>query len=190
MCQDAYVDLVIGRHLSIDDALRLGTDLRNGVIFPLPEFQAEVVSLSIRLVNAVDNFVQNGTFVAGRSAVLTIEQVYYRYTAANKPPYGRLERYVRYANTPDNTFPPTSISWVLIADHLTDFSLEYRNVAGSALTGSPLSAANRDLVRSIFILMEGFDDAGPQGSPRTFQAETQVLVRNPSAGVLTALDLL
>ena len=120
----------------------------------------------------------NNTFVAGQSNVATIEQVYYRYTSSTQPPYGRLERYVRYANTPNNTFPPTSITWTLIADHITDFWLEYRDAGGNVLTGSPLSAANRAKVASVHILVEGFDSIGPQGLPQSFQAESQVLVRN------------
>ena len=120
----------------------------------------------------------NGTFVAGQSSVVTVEQVYYRYTPSTQPPYGLLERYVRYANSPSNTFPPTSVTWTVIADHLTDFWLEYRDASGSVLTGSPLSAANRANVDSIFMLVEAYDSVGAQGVPLTFEAESQVLLRN------------
>ena len=67
---------------------------------------------------------------------LTIEQVHLRYVASSQPPYGRIERYVRYANTPSNTFAPNDATWTVIAEHLTDFSLAYENAGGTALTGT------------------------------------------------------
>ncbi len=122
--------------------------------------------------------VTDAAFRAGESDVLTIEQVYYRYVTGSSPPYGHLERYVRYANTPDGAFPPVGATWTVVADHLTDFSLEYRDAAGNVLAGNPLSAANRALVSGVFMFIEGFDSVGPQAIPQVLQAETQVLVRN------------
>ncbi len=122
--------------------------------------------------------VSDATFRAGNSDVLTVEQVYYRYVTGAQPPYGHLERYVRYANTPDNAFPPAGATWTVLADHLTDFSLEYRDAAGNVLAGNPLSAADRAQVGSVFMFIEGFDSVGPQAIPQILQAESQVLVRN------------
>ena len=122
--------------------------------------------------------VSDATFRAGESDVLTIEQVYYRYVPVSQPPYGHLERYVRYANTPDNAFPPVGATWTVVADHLTDLSLEYRDAAGNVLTGNPLSAGDRALVSSVFMFIEGFDSVGPQAIPQVLQAESHVLVRN------------
>ena len=122
--------------------------------------------------------VTDATFRAGQSDVLTIEQVYYRYVSAAQPPYGSLERYVRYANTPDSAFPPVGAAWTVVADHLTDFSLEYRDAAGNVLMGNPLSAGDRALVSSVFMFIEGFDSVGPQAIPQVLQAESQILLRN------------
>ena len=66
----------------------------------------------------------NSTFTAGDSNVATIEQVYYRYIPGSQQPYGSLERFVRYGNSPSSVFPPTGASWTTVADHLTDFWLE------------------------------------------------------------------
>ena len=126
----------------------------------------------------VSSDVSDATFLAGNSDVLTVEQVYYRYVPDSSPPYGRLERYVRYANTPANAFPPVGVTWTVVADHLTDFVLEYRDATGNVLTGSPLSAGDRALVSSVFMFVEGFDTVGPQAIPQILQAESQVLVRN------------
>lgn len=122
--------------------------------------------------------VTDDTFVAGESEVLTIEQVYYRYVAQSQPPYGRLERHVRYANTPDDTFPPTGITWTVVADHLTDFWLEYRDAGGNAISGSPLSSAQRAQVRRVYFFVEGFDSVGPEAVSQIIQTESEVLVRN------------
>ena len=72
----------------------------------------------------------NATFNAGESAVATIEQVYYRYIPGSGPPYGSLVRHVRYDNSPDASFPPTGVSWTTVANHLTDFWLEYQDETG------------------------------------------------------------
>ena len=117
-------------------------------------------------------------FSAGVSNVYTIEQVYYRYVYSARPPYGRLERYVRYDNTPDDSFPPSSPTWTLIANHLTDFSIEYQTVDGNVLAGNPLSAANRGLVARIVFYLEGFDANGPTVGNRLVQIESAVLIRN------------
>ena len=122
--------------------------------------------------------VSNSTFRAGVSDVLTIEQVYYRYVADLARPYGRLERSVRYANTPDDVFPVVGATWAVVADHLTDFALEYRDAAGNVLAGNPLSADDRALVSTVFMYVEGFDSVGPQEITQILQAESQVLVRN------------
>ena len=122
--------------------------------------------------------VPSDTFRAGQSAVVTIEQVYYRYVVGSQPSYGRLERYVRYANTPSADFPPDGAQWAVVADHLTDFSFEYRDAAGNTLVGNPLSADNRALVSSVFMFIEGYDSVGPQQIAQLLQAESQVLVRN------------
>ena len=122
--------------------------------------------------------VNDATFRAGKSDVLTIEQVYYRYVPGSQPPYGRLEHHVRYANTPDSAFPPVGAAWTVVADHLTDFSLEYRDAAGNVLMGNPLSAGDRALVSSVFMFIEGFDSVGPQAIPQVLQAESQILLRN------------
>ncbi len=118
------------------------------------------------------------TFPGGLSEVFTVEQVYYRYVALSQPPYGRLERYVRYANTPDGTFPPGSVTWTVVADHLTDFSLGYRDAAGTVISGNPLSAADRALVQRIVFYLEGFESLGPTVGTELIQIESEVLIRN------------
>lgn len=120
----------------------------------------------------------NSTFTAGKSNVATIEQVYYRYVPGSQQPYGSLERYVRYGNSPSNAFPPTGVTWTTVADHLTDFWLEYQDESGTALTGSPLPVANRGAVRKIVLFIEGYDQIGPKGQPQLIQARSEILLRN------------
>lgn len=122
----------------------------------------------------------NATFTAGESNVATIEQVYYRYVPGSQQPYGSLERFVRYGNSPDGLFPPTGVSWTTVADHLTDFWLEYQDTTGATLIGSPLSMANRAAVHKIVLFVEGYDRIGPQGQPQLIQARSEILLRNRS----------
>lgn len=122
----------------------------------------------------------NSMFTAGQSNVATIEQVYYRYVPGSQQPYGSLERTVVYGNSPSGAFPPSGVSWTTVADHLTDFWLEYQNRAGTALTGSPLSLANRAAVHKIVLFIEGYDRVGPQGQPQLIQARSEILLRNQS----------
>lgn len=135
-------------------------------------------SVNVSEGSIVVSVVTNDTFLGGESDVLTIEQVYYRYVPRSQPPYGRLERYVRYANTPDNTFPPVWATWTLMADHLTDFWLEYRDGGGNVVSGSPLSAVQRAQVQRVAIFLEGFDSVGPQGISQSTQIESEIFVRN------------
>jgi prepilin-type N-terminal cleavage/methylation domain-containing protein len=120
------------------------------------------------------------TFEAGMSGVATVEQIYYRYIPDGRPPYGSIERYVRYGNDPDDSFPPSGATWTPVADHLTDFWLEYRDAADVPLTGSTLTANQRALVRKVVLFMEGYDRVGPDGHPQLIQVRSEVLVRNLS----------
>ena len=104
------------------------------------------------------------TFKAKESEVLSIEQIYYRYVARSQPPYGYLQRYVRYDNQPDNVFPPVGVTWSVVANHLTDFNLTYEDGGGP--------------VAKIIITMEGYNTAGPPGSVQLIRIESEVLVRN------------
>ena len=122
--------------------------------------------------------ITDGAFAAGTSEVVSIEQVYYRFVPRAEPPYGSLERYVRYANQPDAAFPPTTADWTVVADHLTDFWMEYRDFAGGSLTGSSLSAAQRSAVQNIVFLMGGYDRVGPQGKVQLVEMESRVRIRN------------
>lgn len=118
-------------------------------------------------------------FEAAKSEAATIEQVYYRYVASSSAPdYGRLERYVRYDNSPSNTFPPTGVTWDVVARQLTDFSLEFRDETGTLLTGSPLSQANREAVRRVVLFMEGYAQDGPNGVPQLLQIRSEIRPRN------------
>ena len=89
-----------------------------------------------------------------------------------------LQRYVRYANTPSNTFPPTGVTWTTVADHLIDFDLQYLDDAGTVISTGTLSATQRGAVRRIVFLLEGFNAVGPQGGTQTILLESEVLVRN------------
>jgi hypothetical protein len=122
--------------------------------------------------------VTDGAFAASTSELLSIEQVYYRYVARAVPPYGSLERHVRYGNQPDDTFPPSPADWTIVMDHLTDFWMEYRDFSDNVLVGDPLSAAQRESVASIVFLMEGYDRAGPQGKVQLVEVESRVRIRN------------
>ena len=122
--------------------------------------------------------VPDAAFEAGLAHVATVEQIYYRYLPSAQPPYGRLLRHVRYDNTPDNTFPPTGVTWVPVADHLTDFWMEYQDGSGTAITGSPMTVAQRAAIRRVAIFMEGYDKAGPDDPPQVIQVRSEVLVRN------------
>jgi prepilin-type N-terminal cleavage/methylation domain-containing protein len=122
--------------------------------------------------------VTNATFRAGESQAATIEQVYYRYLPGSQPPYGTLVRYVRYDNTPDVTFPPTGVTWTTVADHLTDFWLEYQDRHGTTLSSFPLSTADLWRVHKIIVFVEGYDQIGPQGQPQLVQARSEILLRN------------
>jgi len=124
--------------------------------------------------------VTNATFQAGESKVATIEQVYYRYIPGSIQPYGTLVRYVRYDSSPDDSFPPGGVSWTTVADHLTDFWLEYQDETGTTLAGSPLSAGNRAAVRKIVLFIEGYDQVGPEGQAQLIQARSEILLRNPA----------
>jgi hypothetical protein len=124
--------------------------------------------------------VTNATFKAGESEVATIEQVYYRYIPGSMEPYGTLVRFVRYDNSPDGSFPPGGVSWTTVANHLTDFWLEYQDETGATLTGSPLSSANRAAVRKIVLFIEGYDQVGPEGQAQLIQARSEILLRNPT----------
>ena len=117
-------------------------------------------------------------FRAGKSQVATIEQVYYRYLPSSQPPYGTLVRYVRYDNTPSSTFPPTGVTWTTVANHLTDFWLEYQDRNGTTLSSFPLSSADRRRVRKVVVFVEGYDQIGPQGQPQLVQARSEILLRN------------
>ena len=122
--------------------------------------------------------VPDGEFEAGVGHVATVEQVYYRYVPSAQPPYGRLLRHVRYDNTPDDTFPPGGVSWIPVADHLTDLSMQYQDAAGAAITGSPMSVAQRAAITRVGVFMEGYDKAGPDGRPQVIQVRSAVLIRN------------
>jgi hypothetical protein len=122
--------------------------------------------------------VTDSTFRAGESQVATIEQVYYRYLPSSQPPYGRLVRYVRFDNTPSDTYPPTGVTWTTVAHHLTDFWLEYRNPIGTTLSSFPLSSTDRRRVRKIVVFVEGYDRVGPQGQAQLVQARSEILLRN------------
>jgi prepilin-type N-terminal cleavage/methylation domain-containing protein len=122
--------------------------------------------------------VTDTTFTAGVSQVATIEQVYYRYLPSSQPPYGTLVRYVRYDNSPSATFPPTGVTWTTVANHLTDFWLEYQDRNETVLSSFPLSSSDRRGVRKIVVFVEGYDQIGPQGQPQLIQARTEILLRN------------
>ncbi len=81
-------------------------------------------------------------------------------------------------NVPSNTFPAVDSSWSVVADHLTDFSLEYQDASGTAIAGNPLDAAGRALVRKIAVSIEGFDQVGPDGNPQLVRSRSEILVRN------------
>jgi prepilin-type N-terminal cleavage/methylation domain-containing protein len=122
--------------------------------------------------------VPDAEFEAGISNVATVEQIYYRYVPSTQAPYGRIERTVRYGNTPDDAFPPSGETWTPIASQLTDFWLQYQDASGSVLTGSSLTAGQRSLVRKVVLFMEGYDKVGPDGHPQLIQVRSEVLVRN------------
>jgi len=124
------------------------------------------------------NSVTDSVFRAGDAHVATIEQVYYRYIPGSQPPYGRLVRYVRFNNTPDDTFPPTGVTWTTVADHLTDFWLEYEDRNGTTLSSFPLSTVDRIRTHTIIVFVEGYDQIGPQGQAQIVQARSEILVRN------------
>ena len=122
----------------------------------------------------------DATFTAGDSKVATIEQVYYRYAPGSQQPYGSLQRFVVYDNSPNDKFPPAGAKWSTVADHLTDFWLEYQDETGATLVGAPLSLANRAAVRKIVLFMEGYDQIGPRGQPQLIQVRSEILLRNPA----------
>ncbi len=68
----------------------------------------------------------------------------------------------------------------MVADHLTDFWIEYRDETGTALTTFPLPAVDRATVRTIVLFMEGYDEVGPNGQPQLVQVRSEILVRNSS----------
>ena len=129
-------------------------------------------SISVALVT--DN-----KFTGGISQTVTIEQVYYRYVPGVAPRYGRLEKYVRYGNEPDGTFPPPSAEWDVVADYLTNFSMDYENGSGAPLSGDPLTSAEIRSVRRIVITIEGSADTPPVGHSLLFRARSELAVRNP-----------
>ena len=122
--------------------------------------------------------VANNTFTAGASEVLTLEQVYLRYVAASQPPYGYLARKVSYLNDPSSSLLALDSSWSVVADHLTDFDLEYQDDSGTVITGNPLIAVNRARIRKIVISLEGFDQTGPDGDPQLVRSRSEILLRN------------
>jgi hypothetical protein len=156
-----------------------GTDLPLVIVNDRTAWQAATCSGVDVPNSSIDiSGVTTDTFAAGLSDVHTIEQVYYRYVPGSQPPYGRLERSVRYGNAPNDSFPPASPTWGVVAENLTDFWLEYRDAAGAVISGNPLSSAQRAQVRRIVFFLEGFDSVGPQGATQLIQVESEVLVRN------------
>ena len=126
----------------------------------------------------LDANLTDDTFRGGKSRALTVEQVYYRYTARSEPPYGYLERYVRYNNGPSGTFPPDPVTWTVVARQLTDFWLEYQDSGGTTLTGDPLNSSRRSSVGRIALAMEGYDLVGAGGEGQRIIVESQIVVRN------------
>ena len=122
--------------------------------------------------------VPNGVFEAARSSVSSIEHVALRFVAGSAPGFGRLERAVIFGNTPVDTYPPTGASWETVASGLTDVLFEYRDGAGAVLTGSPLTAADRALVRSVTIVVEGFGRDGADGRAHVSTRRGRVGFRN------------
>ena len=153
--------------------LKLVAVVDRGAWQPLTCSAVDVTKSLISVSTVADN-----TFTAGDSAALTLEQVYLEYVAAAQPPYGYLARDVSYLNGPSETFPAVSSSWSVVADHLTDFLLEYQDASGTVIAGNPLSAANRALIRKIVISIEGFDQTGPDGDPQLVRSRSEILVRN------------
>ncbi len=123
--------------------------------------------------------VPNNTLTAGISHATTVEQVYYRYIPGSQPPdYGRLERYVRYENMPSDTFPPTGVTWAIVARHLIDFSFEFRDENDNVISGNPLNQAKREAVRKVVIFIEGFNRTGTDGAPQQLQMRSEIFARN------------
>ncbi len=121
----------------------------------------------------------NNTLTAGISQAVTLEQVYYRYVPSSQAPnYGRLERYVRYENMPSNTYPPTGVTWSVVARQLTDFAFEFRDENDNVISGNPLSQVNREAVRKVVIFIEGFSQVGPGGAPQLLQMRSEIFARN------------
>jgi hypothetical protein len=60
--QNADIDLVIRWCLGIDDILRAWTDLRNGIVFPSPQLQADVGSAALRPIDLGDYLVEDAPF--------------------------------------------------------------------------------------------------------------------------------
>ncbi|MCP3980192.1 MAG: hypothetical protein GY716_12880 [bacterium] len=123
----------------------------------------------------------SATFAAGSAKAVTLEQVYYTYTASSQSPYGTVTKSTRYANTPSSTFPPTGAQWTTIGSQLTDFWLEYHDEAGAVLSGNPLSATQREQVRSIVIFMQGYEQVNAQGDGRVIELRSEILRRNPES---------
>ena len=165
--------------LSCDDPDSPGNDLPLIVVKDRKDWLGVTCSIvntgdtSLTVTSVTDN-----TFTAGKSEVFTMEQVYYRYVAQTAPPYGYLERVVRYDNQPSVVFPPSTGTWVRVADHLASFDLEYQDATGTVLTGSPLSATDRAAVHKIVVTMEGFDEVGPNHPDRRISLRSEILVRN------------
>jgi hypothetical protein len=125
----------------------------------------------------------DGTFLAGQAHVVTIEHVYFRFEPGAAPPYGRLLRHVRWDNRPQTAFPPTPVSWAVVATNLTDFWLEYRDEDGNPIgSGGTLTAGERDAVRKIVVFMEGYDAYGPARNPQRLAMRSEVLIRNARSG--------
>jgi len=122
----------------------------------------------------------DSVLTGGASQVLTLEQVYFSFQPGAQPPYGRLLRHVRYDNQPDSAFPPSPVTWTVVATNLTDFWLEYQDASGTVLAGNPLSEAQRSVARKIVIFMDGYDAFGPDQQPQRLQMRSEVLIRNAS----------
>jgi prepilin-type N-terminal cleavage/methylation domain-containing protein len=177
---ELHVDRTVRfEELNCEDPSDPGNDLGLVVSGPGGEWQA----LSCSGVDAtagtlsVSN-VRDDKFDAGVSTVQSIEHVSYRYVPSLTAPYGKLQRYVRYDNQPDDSYPPSGASWTTVASHLTDFWLAFEDESGNPLTGSPLSEAERRAVKQIVIFLEGYDVVGAGGRTHVVQVESRVMLRN------------
>jgi len=121
--------------------------------------------------------VNAGGFAAKQSQVFTLEHVFYQYIGNASPPFGTIRKAVVSGNTITSTFPASS-AFNVIASNIVNLQFQYFSLQGTALTGFPLSVANRTAVARIVVTITARDRHIARNTYQDVTLTAEVLIRN------------